>query len=80
MKTNLCPYFNTSSTEMPLPVSNLVNGVIRPALKDADHSFSAAPCRISVENLTRAAENEILSSFPRYRSRSGLFRRDSRRG
>jgi len=42
--------------EIPLPVSNLVNSVVRPALVDAEHSFSAALRRISVEDLMRAAE------------------------
>jgi len=46
----------SSDEETPLPVSNLVNAVVRPALVDAEHNFSAALRRISVEDLTRAAE------------------------
>jgi Rrf2 family transcriptional regulator, iron-sulfur cluster assembly transcription factor len=44
--------------EMPLPVSVLVNDVVRPALADAERSFSAALRRISVEDLARAAEKQ----------------------
>jgi Rrf2 family protein len=41
---------------LPLPVSTLVNDVVRPALAEAERSFSAALRRISVEDLRRAAE------------------------
>ncbi len=44
--------------EMPLPASALVNDVVRPALAEAERSFSAALRRISVEDLTRAAEKQ----------------------
>ena len=44
--------------EMPLPVSALVNDVVRPALAEAERSFSAALRRISVDELTRAAEKQ----------------------
>ena len=43
---------------MPLPVSSLVNDVVRPALVDAERSFSAALRRINVEDLARAAEKQ----------------------
>ncbi len=43
---------------LPLPVSSLVNDVVRPALIEAERSFSAALRRISVEDLTRAAEKQ----------------------
>jgi Rrf2 family protein len=41
---------------MPLPVSTLVNDVVRPALGEAERSFSAALRRITIEDLVRAAE------------------------
>jgi Rrf2 family protein len=41
---------------IPLPISGLVNDVIRPALADAERSFTAALRRISLEDLARAAE------------------------
>ena len=41
---------------MPLPVSTLLNDVVRPALGEAERSFSAALRRITIENLARAAE------------------------
>jgi Rrf2 family transcriptional regulator, iron-sulfur cluster assembly transcription factor len=43
---------------MPLPVSSLVNDVVRPALGEAERSFSAALRRITVEDLARAAERQ----------------------
>jgi Rrf2 family protein len=43
---------------VPLPVSSLVNDVVRPALVEAERSFSAALRRISVEDLARAAEKQ----------------------
>jgi Rrf2 family protein len=43
---------------LPLPVSNLINDVVRPALVEAERSFSAALRRISVEDLARAAEKQ----------------------
>ena len=43
---------------MPLPVSSLVNDVVRPALVEAERSFSAALRRITVEDLARAAEKQ----------------------
>ena len=44
--------------DLPLPVSSLVNDVVRPALVDAERSFSAALRRISVDDLARAAEKQ----------------------
>jgi DNA-binding IscR family transcriptional regulator len=44
--------------EIPLPISGLVNDVVRPALADAERSFAAALRRISVEDLARAAEKQ----------------------
>jgi Rrf2 family protein len=44
--------------DLPLPVSSLVNDIVRPALADAERSFSAALRRISVEDLARAAEKQ----------------------
>jgi Rrf2 family transcriptional regulator, iron-sulfur cluster assembly transcription factor len=44
--------------DLPLPVSSLVNDVVRPALADAERSFAAALRRISVEDLARAAEKQ----------------------
>jgi DNA-binding IscR family transcriptional regulator len=40
---------------MPLPVSSLVNDVVRPALGEAERNFSAALRRITIEDLARAA-------------------------
>ena len=42
----------------PLPVSSLVNDVVRPALTEAERTFSAALRRVSVEDLARAAEKQ----------------------
>jgi len=42
--------------EVPLPVSSLANDVVRPALAEAERSFSAALHRITVDDLARAAE------------------------
>jgi len=44
--------------EMPLPASGLLNDVVRPALADAERSFSAALRRITVEDLVRAADKQ----------------------
>ena len=49
---------NADEGEMPLPASALVNDVVRPALAEAERSFSAALRRISVDDLTRAAEKQ----------------------
>jgi len=43
---------------IPLPVSLLINEVVRPALGDAERSFSTALRRISVDDLARAAEKQ----------------------
>ena len=43
---------------MPLPVSSLVNDVVRPALGEAERSFSAALRRLTIEDLARAAEKQ----------------------
>jgi Rrf2 family protein len=42
--------------EPPLPASALVNHVVRPALAEAEKSFSAALSRISVEDMAKRAE------------------------
>jgi DNA-binding IscR family transcriptional regulator len=42
--------------EPPLPASMLINDVVRPALAEAERSFSAALSRINVEDMTRRAE------------------------
>jgi Rrf2 family protein len=47
-----------SEDEIPLPVSNLVNDAVRPALADAERGLAAALRRISVEDLARAAEKQ----------------------
>jgi Rrf2 family protein len=49
---------HADEAEMPLPVSALVNDVVRPALTEAERSFSVALRRISVEDLMRAAEKQ----------------------
>jgi Rrf2 family protein len=43
---------------LPLPLSALVNDVVRPALMEAERSFSAALRRVSVEELARVAEKQ----------------------
>ena len=40
----------------PLPDSALANDVVRPALAEAERSFSAALARISVEDMAKRAE------------------------
>jgi Rrf2 family iron-sulfur cluster assembly transcriptional regulator len=42
--------------EPPLPASLLVNDVVRPALAEAERSFSAALARINVEDMARRAQ------------------------
>lgn len=42
--------------EPPLPASALVNGVVRPALTQAENTFSAALARINVDDMAKAAE------------------------
>jgi len=43
-------------SDQPLPASLLVNGVVRPALAEAERRFSAALTRINVEDMARRAE------------------------
>lgn len=43
---------------IPLPVSSLINEVVRPALDDAERSFATALRRIGVEELARAREKQ----------------------
>jgi Rrf2 family transcriptional regulator, iron-sulfur cluster assembly transcription factor len=43
--------------EPPLPSSTLVNDVVRPALAEAEHTFSAALARINIEDIARRAES-----------------------
>jgi Rrf2 family iron-sulfur cluster assembly transcriptional regulator len=43
---------------LPFPVSALVDEVVRPALAEAERSFSTALRRINVEDLRRAAEKQ----------------------
>lgn len=45
--------------EMPLPSSELVNGVVRPALVEAEEVFSSALGRITVEDMTKRASAEL---------------------
>ena len=49
---------SSDDSATPLPVSSLVNDVVVPALVEAERSFSAALRRITVEDLTRAAEKQ----------------------
>lgn len=44
--------------DLPLSVASLINDVVRPALMEAERSFSAALSHISVEDLARAAEKQ----------------------
>ncbi len=43
--------------EPPLPSSMLVNDVVRPALAEAERTFSAALARINIEDIARRAES-----------------------
>ena len=43
--------------EPPLPASTLVNGVVRPALVEAESAFSAALGRITVEDMAKQAQS-----------------------
>jgi Rrf2 family iron-sulfur cluster assembly transcriptional regulator len=42
--------------EPPLPASALVNGVVRPALAEAERAFSVALGRINVDDLAKQAQ------------------------
>jgi Rrf2 family protein len=42
--------------EQPVPISALVSDVVRPALAEAERSFSAALGRINIEDMTKRAE------------------------
>ncbi len=42
----------------PGPMSALVNTVVRPALAEAEHSFSAALGRINVEDMAKSADRQ----------------------
>jgi Rrf2 family protein len=42
--------------EPPLPASMLINDVVRPALAEAERTFSAALGRINVEDMARRAQ------------------------
>jgi Rrf2 family iron-sulfur cluster assembly transcriptional regulator len=42
--------------EPPLPASALLNDVVRPALAEAERTFSAALARISIDEIARRAE------------------------
>ncbi len=42
--------------EPPLPASALLNDVLRPALADAERTFSAALSRINIDDIARRAE------------------------
>jgi Rrf2 family protein len=49
---------NDDDGDIPLPVSALVNDIVRTALADAERSFATALRRISVDDLARAAEKQ----------------------
>jgi Rrf2 family protein len=44
------------ASEPPLPASALISDVVRPALAEAERTFSAALGRISVEDIAKKAE------------------------
>ena len=44
--------------EPPLPASTLVNGVVRPALAEAERAFATALGRINVEDLAKQAQTQ----------------------
>jgi len=49
---------NDDDGDIPLPVSALVNDIVRTALADAERSFATALRRINVDDLARAAEKQ----------------------
>jgi Rrf2 family iron-sulfur cluster assembly transcriptional regulator len=60
--------------------SDLVEKVVLPILSAAENEFGQALSRISLDDMARHAEglNGNRGMLPESRSRSGLFRRDSR--
>jgi Rrf2 family transcriptional regulator, iron-sulfur cluster assembly transcription factor len=64
------------------PSSELVEKVVLPILSAAEHAFGQALSRISLDDMARHAEGlnggSSAGAVPESRSRSGLFRRDSR--
>ncbi|MFA6265926.1 MAG: Rrf2 family transcriptional regulator [Pseudolabrys sp.] len=44
--------------ELPIALSGLVTNVVRPALEEAERSFSAALARINIEDMTRQAQTK----------------------
>lgn len=46
------------SEELPIPLSGLVSDVVRPALAEAERSFSMALARINVEDMTKRAQTK----------------------
>jgi Rrf2 family transcriptional regulator, iron-sulfur cluster assembly transcription factor len=49
---------NDDDGDIPLPVSALVNDIVRTALADAERSFATALRHINVDDLARAAEKQ----------------------
>ncbi len=49
---------NDDDGDIPLPVSALINDIVRTALANAERSFATALRRINVDDLARAAEKQ----------------------
>ena len=45
--------------ELPVPLSGLVSDIVRPALAEAERSFSAALSRINIEDLTKRTRGKL---------------------
>jgi len=45
--------------ELPVPLSGLVSDIVRPALAEAERSFSAALSRINIEDMTKRARGKL---------------------
>jgi len=45
--------------ELPVPLSGLVSDIVRPALAEAEQSFSTALSRINIEDMTKRARGKL---------------------
>lgn len=45
--------------ELPVPLSGLVSDIVRPALAEAERSFSTALARINIDDMTRRARSKL---------------------
>lgn len=47
--------YTDDGEELPVPLSGLVSDIVRPALAEAERSFSAALARINIDDMTKQA-------------------------